>query len=62
MKYRCSNCGKFIGEIKRLNYWVFTRSKKLELEGNQLLVTCKCGHVQKIDLKDYEESVENEEI
>ncbi|WP_211494302.1 hypothetical protein [Fusobacterium sp. DD26] len=41
---------------------MFTRSKRLELEGDKLLVTCKCGHVQKIDLKDYEESVENEEI
>lgn len=51
MKYRCSNCGKFIGEIKRLNYWSFTRSKKLELEGNKLLVTCKCGHVEIINLK-----------
>lgn len=59
MKYRCSNCGKFIGEIKRLNYWVFTRSKKLELEGNQLLVTCKCGEVHKIDLKPFQKKKGN---
>ena len=60
MKCRCSNCGKFIGEIKRLNYWSFTRSKKLELEGNQLLVTCKCGEVHKIDLKPFQEEKNDE--
>ena len=37
MKYKCDNCGKFIGEIKRLNYWVFTRLKKLENKVDRLV-------------------------
>lgn len=53
MKFRCKHCGKYLGEIKRLNYWNFTRTKRIEIKGTQLLITCRCGEIKKINLEKY---------
>lgn len=60
MEYRCSNCNKYLGQIKRLDIWSFTRSKKLEVDGDTLVVTCKCGERTEIDLSVYKEQLANQ--
>lgn len=53
MKFRCKHCGKYLGEIKRLNVMSFTRTKKIEIKGEQLLITCRCGEIKIINLEKY---------
>lgn len=60
MKYKCTKCNKFLGEIKRLDLWTFTRSNRIEVVENTLIVTCKCGGKNIIDLKPFQEEKENE--
>lgn len=60
MEYRCSNCNKYLGQIKRLDIWSFTRSKKLEVDGDTLVATCKCGERTEIDLSVYKEQLANQ--
>lgn len=60
MKFRCKHCGKYLGEIKRLNIMSFTRTKKIEIKGNQLLITCRCKGKNIIYLKPFQEEKEND--
>ena len=52
MKYRCRGCNRFIGQIKSPNN-MNLNGKSIEIRNNTLVITCKCGEVNIIDLERY---------
>lgn len=52
MIYRCSNCGRVIANIRRLND-LDARGKSITIENNNLKIVCKCKRDNIIDLTPY---------
>lgn len=59
MKYKCTKCKKFLGEIKKINLMNFAGTRRIDLVGNKLIVTCKCKGKNIIDLKPFQKKKGN---
>ena len=53
MVYRCSNCGRVIANIRRLND-LDARGKSITIEKEKLKIVCKCKKENLIDLSPYQ--------
>lgn len=56
MIYRCNGCGRVIANIRKLNLMELN-GKSIVLDGNSLLIKCKCGKINKISLEKYKKEV-----
>lgn len=52
MIYRCSNCGRVIANIRKIND-LDAKGKSITIEGTNLKIVCKCKRDNTIDLKPY---------
>ncbi len=50
--YRCNNCNRFVAKIIDKHNMQF-KGKSITVENDNIIVRCKCGHVIKINMKNY---------
>lgn len=56
MIYRCGGCGRVIANIRKINLMQLF-GKSITLEGNNLVIKCKCNKINKIKHGKYKEEV-----
>lgn len=58
MVYRCSCCGRFIADIKRLNH-MNLKGRDITIEKNSLKIVCKCKRENYINLERWQNENES---